>query len=183
MAKRRNTSLILETWRGAGAGSRLLAGALLIAAIGVLGQSPHTLFGMAVPWPHAALWGAVGWARAGLALRPMLVLIALGIAQDMASGAPIGSFVLINLLTFGLAAMAHDLADRDMAPLLRLLVPAFVLLVGFFMLWLGASNATDNRLAITPLVRSFAMTTLVFYLLQPLFDLGGPRPGARRAGA
>jgi hypothetical protein len=63
----------------------------------VLGMTPKAFFGFPLAWPFAALWGAMGWGRVGLALRPMMLLVLFGLMQDIVSNAPLGCFAMINL--------------------------------------------------------------------------------------
>ena len=101
-------------WSQTGPTPRLLFGAFAIAAIGLLGLTPREFFGFSIAWPYAALWGAVGWGRVGLSVRPMILLIIFGLVQDVTFHAPIGCFVILNLLAYGAsAAIAASDTTRD----------------------------------------------------------------------
>jgi len=92
-------------WSRVSPSSRMWFGFLLIAVVGLLGQTPKSIFSVQIIWPYAALWGAVGWASVGLSLRPMLLLCVLGVAQDISFEGPIAVFWIMNLATYGVAAL------------------------------------------------------------------------------
>ena len=73
MAGPRNNRKQRTLWSQSGPSPRLLFGAAIIAIVGVLGMTPKAFFGIPLAWPFAALWGAMGWGRVGLALRPMVL--------------------------------------------------------------------------------------------------------------
>ncbi|MFT5932479.1 MAG: hypothetical protein ACI93G_001568, partial [Hyphomonas sp.] len=104
MARRKSGRPSKSLWSQTGPTPRLLFGAFAIAAIGLLGLTPKTLFGLSIAWPYAALWGAVGWGRVGLSLRPMVFLIIFGLIQDISFNAPLGCFVIVNLVVYGFSA-------------------------------------------------------------------------------
>lgn len=163
-------------WTQSGPNTRLAIGALLIATVGLFGLRPVSLFGVLLAWPHAALWGAAGWGRVGLSLRPMLVLIALGMAQDVAFNAPIGSFVMVNLAVYGASAFLSDQLDVEGDPALFWAVPAMLIGLGFLALWVISSSVADHAVRLSPLMLDLAVTLGLFYVLRGLFNLGR-RPG------
>jgi len=160
---------------------RLVFGFLVIGVVGLLGQTPKSVFGLQLIWPHAALWGAVGWAAAGLSIRPMLCLCVLGIAQDISFDGPIGVFWLVNLATYGVAAWLGETFDVEGDPVNAVLVAAFAMFAGFFVLWLLASGTANHGVRILPRVQEWLLTLLVFLPFAPLFRLGG-RPGGVKGG-
>lgn len=167
-----------SAWTRTSPNMRLLAGAALIALVGLIGLTPKTVFGLHLVWPFAALWGAAGWASAGLSIRPMLLLCLFGVAQDMSFVSPIGSFMLINLATYGAAAMVSETLDVEADPVKAVLVAAFAMAVGFALMWGMASAKADHAVALLPVLSVFAVTVILFIPVAPLFRLGG-RPGAR----
>lgn len=157
---------------------RMLFGFTLIALIGFLGQTPKSVFGLQVIWPHAALWAAVGWASAGLSVRPMLLLCALGIAQDISFQGPIAVFWIVNLVTYGIAAWLAETFDAEADPIKALMIAGLAMGAGVLVLWLLASGTANHSVRVTPLVSQWLLTLLLFMPLAPLFRLGG-YPGER----
>lgn len=168
-----------SAWSQVSPSYRLLFGFVLIALIGLLGQTPKSFFGVQLIWPHAALWGAVGWAAAGLSVRPMLLLCLLGIAQDISFEGPIAVFWLVNLATYGVAAWIGETFDVEADPVNAVLVAALAMAVGFCVLWVLASGTADHGVRVLPRLQEWLLTLLLFLPLAPLFRLGG-RPGERR---
>lgn len=163
-------------WSRTGPTGRLLFGAFLISTIGLWGLRPYTLFGMVIAWPHAALWGAVGWGRVGLSLRPMALLIVFGLIQDVTFNAPLGCFVVVNLAVYGLSASAANTLGLDRSRAISTIVSGGLFLTGFAVLWLLASSFADHAVRVSPIIASLAVTTLSYFLVQEIFDLGR-RPG------
>ena len=167
-----------SAWSRTGPNARLLVGAIIIALVGLIGLTPKSLFGLDLIWPYAALWGAAGWASAGLSLRPMLILCVFGMAQDISYHSPIGSFMLVNLATYGAASLAGGTLDVEGDPTKALLVAAFSMAVGFAVMWFMASATADHVVRLLPILLVFVVTLLLFVPFARLFRLGG-RPGER----
>lgn len=170
-----------SSWSRTGPTARMLIGVMVICLVGYLGQTPKTLLGVQLVWPHAALWAAVGWASVGLSIRPMLILCALGVAQDVSFDGPIAVFWMVNLVTYGCAAMLSQSFDVEDDPLMALMVAAVSISAGFFLLWLLASSTADHAVRVWPLLQEGVITLLFFLPVAGLFRLGG-LPG-QRAGA
>ena len=137
-------------WSQSGPTPRLLFGAFVIATVGLLGLTPKEVFGLSIAWPYAALWGAVGWGRVGLSLRPMLLLIVFGLIQDVTFHAPLGCFVILS--------------------------PIVLFCGAFLLLWLMASTLEDHPVRILPLIASLITTGIVYAVVHRVFDLGR-KPG------
>jgi len=168
------------SWSKTPPSSRMLVGAFAICLIGFLGLTPKSIFGIDLIWPYAALWGAVGWASAGLSLRPMICLCVLGVAQDIAFDGPIGVFLLMNLVTYGVAAVMSETFDVEADALMGLMVAMVAMIAGFFVLWVLASSTVDYVVRLTPILQVWVVTLLLFLPIAGLFRLGG-RPGDRAA--
>lgn len=163
-------------WHMAGPNTRLVIGTILIVAIMLFGLTPRSIFEQELAWPYAALIGAVGWARVGLSIRPMLVLCALGLLQDLISMAPLGCFMMVNLMTYGLYAAMVGALDTEHDPVLARLLPFVSLLAGIISVWLIASALADHAVSLLPLIGVWLTTSVIYALLQPVFDLNR-RPG------
>jgi hypothetical protein len=172
---------IARIWGETGSTSRFLIGTLLIAAIGLIGLTPKTLFGTELVWPYAAFVAAVGWGRSGLGFRPMVVLILFGFAQDVSAYAPLGCFGFITLATYGASALVARAFDRGRSPLITTIAPIFIYAVAFLLVWLFASFSGNHVVQLSPLLNVFVVTYILHILIAPVFDLGrrvGPLAGS-----
>lgn len=172
VAARRKQSL----WSKAGPTPRLLFGSFLIAVIGLFGLTRNDIFGLSFAWPHAALWGAVGWGRVGLSVRPMIMLIAFGVIQDVIFHAPFGSFEVINLMTYAASTAIASEFDVTSEPLIAIVSTVLLFVGAFLLLWLMASTLEDHPVRALPLVAAMLTTGLLYALVQKIFDLGR-KPG------
>ncbi len=165
-------------WTRASPLMRFFVGCALIILVGYLGLTPNVIFGIEIAWPHAALWGAVGWASAGLSVRIMLVLILLGIAQDLFFDAPIGVFAIVNLVTYAVAAILSQAFAVETEILMTIMVTGIAMTSGFFLLWILASAASLHAVSIQFLTQQAISTFIIFFVIMGLFRLGG-LPGIR----
>lgn len=163
-------------WSQTAPSGRLAFGAFFIVLAGAFGMLPREVFGIDVAWPYAALWGAMGWGRVGLSLRPMILLVVFGLMQDIVSNAPLGCFAVINLAVYGLSAGIADQTDGMRDALVASLGPVVMLTVAFVMLWVFASVTGDHMVRSAPILSATIMTGLVYLLSYRMFDLGR-RPG------
>lgn len=161
-----------NTWSRAAPATRLAVGTAVIMLIGFVGQTPKSIFGFELIWPHAALLGAAGWGMSGHRFSPMFVLVFLGLIQDVSFEASLGCFVLVNLGVYGLSAFAAESLDVGNDPAIRAIVPAFTIAVGFLILWVVASATSAQVATVRPLVGAFAMTLGLHFALARFFDLG-----------
>ena len=172
----RHSGFDKSLWSRTGPTPRLVFGAFAIAAVGLLGLTPKEIFGVSVAWPHAALWGAVGWGRVGLSFRPMLILILFGLMQDIAFHAPLGCFVIVNLLTYGASAAIAGTFDVDNEPVVGIVAPVLLFSGAFILLWLLASILQDHAVRFAPLFVAGLTTGGAYAVGQKVFALGR-RPG------
>jgi hypothetical protein len=163
-------------WSKAGPTPRLIFGAFLIATVGLFGLTRNDIFGLSFAWPHAALWGAVGWGRVGLSIRPMIILIVFGIVQDVIFHAPFGSFEVINLMTYAASTAIASEFDVTNEPLIAIVSTVMLFTAAFLLLWLMASTLEDHPVRALPLVAAMLTTGLLYALLNKVFDLGR-KPG------
>ncbi|HPE48289.1 MAG TPA: hypothetical protein PLR76_07830 [Hyphomonas sp.] len=163
-------------WSKSGPTIRLILGSTLIAAVGLFGLTRNDIFGLSFAWPHAALWGAVGWGRVGLSIRPMLVLIVFGVMQDVIFHAPFGCFEVVNLLTYAGSTAIASQFDVMSEPLIAITSSVLLFAGAFLLLWLMASTLEDHAVRILPLIAAMLTTGLLYALIHRAFDLGR-RPG------
>lgn len=157
-------------WSQSGPTQRLLFGAFFVATVGMLGLTPKTFLGISIAWPYAALWGAVGWGRVGLSLRPMLILIVFGLIQDISTGALIGSFVVVNLAVYGLSALIADTFDV-FEPLVAIIAPTLLFSAGMLLVW-GLATTQGHAPKIMPLLTILLTTGALYIGFHRAFDLG-----------
>ncbi|MEO0550679.1 MAG: hypothetical protein AAFZ91_12225 [Pseudomonadota bacterium] len=165
-------SVVLRWWANARPRLRLVVGSILIGLIGLMGLTPNVFFGAALSWPYMALIAAIGWGRAGLGFSPMLVLIAFGFAQDVTASAPLGSFALVNLATYGITAALYQAFDAERSPGVNYGLPLALLFIGMSFVWLLASLSSNHAVRFSPLLASLLATVFVQMIVAPLFDLG-----------
>ncbi|MEM1105850.1 MAG: hypothetical protein AAGH87_05620 [Pseudomonadota bacterium] len=173
---------VARWWRARTAPARLGFGTLLVVLFWAADLGQLSVLGFDVPWPIGLLLAAMGWARVGLAMRPMATLVGLSFLFDLGANAPFGSYMLVALSTYGVHAAAEAALDLDYDPLLKTLLPFVSLCVGLLALWGLASVATGHIVQLTPLVISGGATALAYAALAPVFHLRG-RPGAALGGA
>lgn len=177
MARRRSTVWLVRQWRRSGANARLAIGALVVIAVWLTSLSPRTVLGVEIALPLALLCAAVGWGRVGLSVRPMAALIFLGLLYDVSTGAPLASFAVAALCTYGFQAAAGGAFDVENDPVLGRVLPLFSLAIGTALIWVIASSAIGHPTRVAPLAWML-LSTLVFYtLVSDIFNLR-QRPGA-----
>jgi hypothetical protein len=168
----RNTSLIPGLpLPGRGRGLRILIGLAIVVLFGAVRQSGWALSGPDMPWPNAALWAAAGWGLGGLAVRPMLLLIVIGLVQDTLSQAPLGSYVTVNLATFGLAALLAGRRESEGREVRQFLIALGSLIVGYGVLAGLAAMTVEATPRLLPLIGSLSVTLLLFIPLFLVFRL------------
>lgn len=175
---RRNSAMeIARRWRATGPNWRLAAGVALVIVLWWAGLDTVVIAGVLVPWPIGLMVAAMGWARVGLAMRPMLALVGLSLLFDLGYNAPFGSYMIAALATYGVQAAAESALDLDYDPLMHGLLPFVSLFAGLFVLWILASASAGHLARFTPLALSGLATALAFTVLSPIFHLR-VRPGA-----
>lgn len=108
----------------------------------------------------------------------MIILCLLGVAQDISFDGPIAVFWMVNLVTYGSAAMLSQTFDVEADPLMALMVATVAMGAGFFLLWILASSTADHVVRVWPLIQQWFLTLVVFLPIAGLFRLGG-LPGQR----
>ncbi|MEM1152228.1 MAG: hypothetical protein AAGI03_17075 [Pseudomonadota bacterium] len=177
-SRRRNRGReIARRWRATGPNARLAVGIAIVVLSWWVGLDTVVLAGIVVPWPIALLVAAMGWARVGLSMRPMLALVALSLLYDLGYNAPIGSYMIAALVTYGIQSAAESALDLDYDPLMQGALPFISLFAGILVLWVLASGSAGHLARVTPLLLSGVVTALAFSVLSPVFHLRR-RPGA-----
>jgi hypothetical protein len=155
---------------------------MIIVLTAIVALVPLSMYQLALAWPYAPLWGAMGWGRAGLSLRPMAALALFGLVQDVITSAPIGSFAIINLAVYGLSAAIARETDGMRYPFIAVLAPVFLLALAFFGIWGFASIARESTLPAAPLFVSILLTGVIYAFIHRAFDLGQRAGTSAEAG-
>ncbi len=170
-------------WSKAGQLPRLAFGSMIIILTGIAALVPLSMYHLALAWPYAPLWGALGWGRSGLSLRPMIVLAGFGLVQDVIMAAPLGCFPIINLGVYGLSAAISRETDRMRTPLIAVLAPTMLLALALLGIWAAASIARESALPLVPLIVSILLTGVIYAFIHKAFDLGRRAANGGEAGA
>ncbi|MEO0817210.1 MAG: hypothetical protein AAFX86_07855 [Pseudomonadota bacterium] len=174
---RNRGSGLARFWDRTGPTARLGYGMIIVVALWWIGLDTVVVAGVQIPWPIGLLVAAMGWARVGLAMRPMLALIALSLLFDLGANAPFGSYMIVALTTYGVHAAAESALDLEHDPVLQGVLPFLSLFAGLLVLWTLASVGAGHFARLAPLVLTGFATALVFGALAPVFHLR-MRPGA-----
>ncbi|MEM6410890.1 MAG: hypothetical protein AAF683_05095 [Pseudomonadota bacterium] len=161
-----------SSWQRTNPSAQLLVGVMIIAVVGLFGLTRKSVFEVELVWPYAAMWGAVGWASVGLSLRPMVILVAFGLAQDVSFNAPLGSFVLVNLATYAVSAALRETFDVESDPVRAVFAAGAAMACGTFVLWILASSTADHVVQLLPLLTVYLATLILFIPVAGLFRLG-----------
>ena len=102
---------------------RLLIGSLITVSAGFLSLAPISLGLFGGVWPLALLWPLVAWQPIGANISVALLLLGLGLAFDLVTGAPLGSWGFIVTISYGLMQLQERVtgalaADGWLQPLL-----------------------------------------------------------------
>lgn len=165
-------SIITSWWQTARPRLRLAVGAFLLTVIGLAGLTPVVFFSMTMSWPYAALIAAAGWGRSGFGFGPMALLILFGFAQDVTSSAPLGSFALVNLATYGASVGVSQTFEIERSRGMNYGLPMLMLIFGMSLVWILASLAGGHVVRVAPLFSALLATLFLHILIAPVFDLG-----------
>lgn len=176
MASRKLRQRKKSIWSQMAPSARLAFGAFFIVLTGAIGMLPRQIFGIDIAWPLAALWGAMGWGKVGLSIRPMVLLLLFGLMQDIVSNAPLGCFAIINLAVYGLSAGIAEQTDGMRDVLVAAIGPLVMLSVAFLLIWVFASVTSDHLVRTGPILWSIITTGFVYLAIWRMFDLAR-RPG------
>ena len=159
---------------------RIIIGTLVVIIAGMVQQSPLVMSSPELPWPNVALWAAAGWGLTGLAIRPMLLLIAFGFAQDIQVDAPVGAFIVVNLVAFGASAFLAQRMEREVSDGMGLFYALLAILAGFIAMTLLAVAVTQSSPRLLPILGDLGVTLLLFLVLFPVFNLPSSEDGMFR---
>jgi hypothetical protein len=85
---------------------RLFIGAMVVVGTSLLNLIAVEAGPFGSPWPIALLWAACGWAGLGPNVTTAGLLFVLGLWVDALTGAPMGTWALVTLLTHGLTILS-----------------------------------------------------------------------------
>ncbi len=84
---------------------RLISGALLVVGTSLLNLIALEVGPFGSPWPVALLWAACGWSGLGPNVTTAGLLFLLGLWVDVLTGAQLGTWPLVTLLTHGIVML------------------------------------------------------------------------------
>jgi hypothetical protein len=144
---------------------RLLIGAVIVAGTSLFNLIALEFGPLGSPWPIALLWAACGWAGLGPNASTAGLLFALGLWVDVLTGAPLGTWAVIALITHAITlVMARFIGTSSFGPLGSVIVSACVMLLAMVTigLWrdgsfyfLGALLSLVTAVSCYPLVSRF----------------------------
>jgi len=170
---------VTTTWRGTGLNGRLGTGIVALVLFTLAWDAMAGLVDLPVGWPVIGLVAAAGWARLGLSVRPMAVLMLLGFVFDGATLAPFGVFPVVFLTSYALLASAGLVMGGEMDPLTNTLLPFVGIGAGFAVLWGFASVLAAGPVELLPLLVDWAVCCLLYTLFEGLFDLESAKTAAK----
>lgn len=142
---------------------------LLITLVALLlAMAPLNLFQGYAPAPDIVLASVFFWAIFGPQFLPVWAVFALGITQDLATGAPIGFWALIYLLAYGfsLSQRVFFFGRTVRGVWLGFVIVALVTAVAT---WIAASTYFMRWLPIGPILLQAAVSIIVFPLVAKTF--------------
>jgi rod shape-determining protein MreD len=153
---------------------------LTLAAI-LLALAPLNLFQGQAPAPDIVLASVFFWAIFGPQFLPAWAVFALGLTQDLATGAPIGFWALIYLFAYGLS-----LSQRVFffGRTVRGVWLGFIIvaLVTAFVTWIAGSTYFMRWLPLGPILLQAAVSIVVFpFVAKAFFFVRGFLTTAREA--
>ncbi len=149
---------------------RLVVGILLTLLVGYAGLVFAPTLGLASFWPYASIWAAIGWGASRVSMKPVLALIFLGTALDLAVDAPLGCWAAINLIAYLIASIFRRRAQTDPSGFVRFMGDLSALLAAFlFARWIIGSYLGGME---TQSILGGFLTTAILYLpMRPLYLL------------
>lgn len=162
---------VKDTWQRTGLTGRLGTGLVVIILLTLAWDQMSSAFNTRLPWPMLGLVAAVGWARIGLSIRPMLALLVLGLIIDSVSQAPFGVFPIVFLSTYWLLTMAGSVLGAEVDPVLGSVFPFVGLACGYLLLWISASVIVSAPVDVAPLLMGWVLSSIVYAVFEGVFDL------------
>jgi hypothetical protein len=147
---------------------RLLVGGLIVAGISVLNLIALEVGPFGSPWPVALLWAACGWAGLGPNVTTAGLLFLLGIWVDALTGAPLGTWAAIALLTHAiLIVMIRFLGIGNLGRIGNASVAALVM----FLCMLGVGVWQSGSFYFLGAVLPIVSAVILYQLVGQFFEL------------
>lgn len=147
---------------------RLIAGAMLVFGVSLLNLIALEVGPFGSPWPIAILWAACGWAGLGPNVTTAGLLFLMGLWVDVLTGAQLGTWPLVTLLTHGIVMLlARFFWARTSGHVGNASIAGFVMIFisVVISLWRGANFYVLG--AILPVVSAIVL----YHFVGPLFQL------------
>ena len=159
----RRPSQPLQPWRWIG------VPALISVAATIVFAAPLRIFGLAAPEPIFPLALAFAWAVVRPSLLGPLVLLLLGLFQDLFWGGPLGLWAISFLLAYGLALLGRSLMVGQEIEVIGVWYLGSVLaaMVSAYVLTLINSHTAPNLVSV---LWQFLATAVLFPLVQRILS-------------
>jgi hypothetical protein len=147
---------------------RLFVGALFVMGISLLNLIGLELGPFGSPWPIALLWPVCGWAGLGPNLTTASLLFFLGLWVDVLTGAHLGSWTFVALLTHSvLLLVARFVGLGGLSRTINSIICGVIMLL--IMIVLGIVRGTGLYLlgSLLPIASAIGM----YYFVGQLFEL------------
>jgi FtsH-binding integral membrane protein len=150
---------------------RLVTGALLALAVGLLNLVPLSLWLFAAPWPLALVWMAAGWAQGGVQVVPAVLVALTGLFLDAVTGGPAGAWAFVGLAAYGLTLVQLRMIGPVGSPVLQALLSALAAFVAGSLLGLLRGDFA----AIPGLVLPCLLGAVLYPLVETIYRLDQDR--------
>ncbi len=159
----RRPSQPLQPWRWIGVPALLSLAATLVFA------APLRLFGLSAPEPVFPIALAFAWAVVRPSLLGPLVLLLLGLFQDLFWGGPMGMWAISFLLAYGVALLGRSLmVGQEIEVIVVWYVGAVLVAIGAaFVLTLINSHTVPNLVSV---LWQFLATAVLFPAVQRILS-------------
>lgn len=143
---------------------------IVTAAITLLALVPFRPFNGAIPAPDIVLAAVFYWAIFGPAFFPAWAVFALGLAQDFATGAPLGfwAFVYLIAYAFTLSQRVFFIGRSGMGVWFGFMLVA---LLTAAVAWVLGSMVFGRFVPITPILLQTIVTIVVYPVAARVFTL------------
>lgn len=136
-----------------------MVGAFLVVAVSILNLIALEIGPLGSPWPIALLWPICGWAGLGPNVTTASLLFGLGLWVDILTGAPLGTWAFIALVSHGvILTLARFVGTRSLGRLSNGVIASIAMAITMILFGLWRDTGFYVVGSILPLV-----TAVIFY--------------------